>query len=27
VTWIFDQNLLNELRAALRELGVPVIDA
>ena len=27
VNWIFSQNLLNELRAALRELGVSVVEA
>jgi hypothetical protein len=27
VQWVFDQNLLNELRVGLRELGVVIIDA
>jgi hypothetical protein len=27
VNWIFSQNLLNEFRAALHELGVPVVEA
>jgi hypothetical protein len=27
VNWIFSQNLLNELRSALHELGVLVLEA